>query len=243
MSEKSAAWWLSALLALLLLLSGCRTAPEPSQAPASAPSPSADVTAAPEPAGEPKELWGFPIDDTHDAFKVPTGGKLGTVLVTAEESLDEEFEFLPPLTLSVWTKDDLETPLQSFELWGATLGGTVLDADFDGYMDFYYTWFQAVASNTNFSLYTWNEEEGKFASVGDFHGSGFSVDEEEQSLRTHVHYTGYSGADEAYRWENGELVCFRRGTYEALEDNPEHIEYVTCELVNGQWQEISRGIY
>lgn len=102
---------ISLLLAALLLLGGCYAAQ-----PLEDPSPSAAETSTPtstsEPTQEVKELWGFPIDDTHDAFEVDTKGKLGTVLVTVERGEENE-KYGFPLTLSVWTEGDLTTPIQT----------------------------------------------------------------------------------------------------------------------------------
>ena len=68
------------LLALCaLLLAGCQTE---EKAPGASASPS-------EPAPQPKTaqelLEEQTIDDTHDAFLVDTGGRLGTLMVTAEQ--------------------------------------------------------------------------------------------------------------------------------------------------------------
>lgn len=229
-----------ACILLVLCLSGCSPvavvlpAPSPSVAATPAPTP----TPTPEPTEEVKGLWGFPIDDTHDAFEVPTGGKLGTVLVTVErgEGLTEDGYY--HYTLSVWDKADLTTPIQTFEETEWELGGgELMDANFDGYTDFLYVW-NMMSMNWPFSLYIWDEEQGQFIFETTFSGRGVSVDKETQTIACSVHYTGYAGADEIYHWENGELVCFRKEEYEALGD--ERIEYVTYELVDGEWQEISR---
>ena len=71
------------LLALCaLLLAGCQTE---EKAPGACASPS-------EPAPQPKTaqelLEEQTIDDTHDAFLVDTGGRLGTLMVTAEQYQD-----------------------------------------------------------------------------------------------------------------------------------------------------------
>ena len=77
------------LLCFTLPLSACgqgrEEIPEPVPTVTATPAPTPTPTPEPEPTSEEvTELWGFPIDDTHDAFEVPTGGKLGTVLVTVE---------------------------------------------------------------------------------------------------------------------------------------------------------------
>ena len=97
-------------------------------------------TPEPEPTSEEvTELWGFPIDDTHDAFEVPTGGKLGTVLVTVE-LVEVEGTFFEEQHFSVWTASDLINPLQSMTAEDVTCfkWKDVRNANFDGYMDFGY---------------------------------------------------------------------------------------------------------
>lgn len=128
----------AALLAVLVLLGGCHRAAAPTVTSA----PTATPTPTPAPSEEPTELWGFPIDDTHDAFEVDTGGKLGTVLVTVEQGEENTGEFGGyHYTLSVWSRDDLTAPIQRLEETGTSLGDIdVIDANFDGYTDFLYTW-------------------------------------------------------------------------------------------------------
>lgn len=229
---------LIAALAVLVLLGGCHRV----AVPIVTPNPTATPT--PELSAEPKELWGFPIDDTHDAFEVDTNGKLGTVLVTVEQGELLEGEFCDyRYTLSVWDRSDLTTPIQKLEGTGTALGSCeLIDANFDGYTDFLYIW-NCMPMNWPFGLYIWDEEQGQFVYKTTFWGRGVSADEGTQTISTYVHYTGYAWADETYRWENGELVCFRREEYEALNDELQSVEHVTNELVDGQWQEVSRETY
>lgn len=242
----------AALAALLLLLAGCgakeAVAPSPSPSevvtptPTATPSPTPTPTPTPEPTEEVKELWGFPIDETHDAFEVPTGGKLGTVLVTVErgeENTESEYGGYHH-TFSVWDKSDLTTPIQTFEETEWEFGDSeLMDASFDGYTDFLYCW-NTMSMNWPFSLYIWDEEQGRFIFETTFLGRGVSIDKETQTIACSVHYTNYSGADEIYHWENGELICFRREEYELLDNDLQLTEYVTYELIDGEWQEISR---
>lgn len=232
---------MSGLLAALLLLCGCHRTPEPSPAPTL--SPTAEVTptpvSTPAPAPEEtKELWGFPIDDTHNAFEVPTGGRLGTVLVTVEQG-EDELDGLYNCTFSVWDANDLTTPIQTFERMGLVRWHEQMDANFDGHMDFYYIYYNAVA-NAAFGLYCWDEEQGRFVCAREAWGYGFEVDEEAKVLSNYVHYTMDSFAEEMYRWEDGELVCFRKEECELLNDDLQSTECVTYELIDGEWQEVSR---
>lgn len=239
---------ISLLLAALLLLGGCYAAQpleDPSPSAAETSTPTAPPTPTPTPTSEPtqevKELWGFPIDDTHDAFEVPTGGELGTVLVTVERG-EYELDGLYHCTFSVWDANDLTTPIQTFERMGLVRWHTLMDANFDGYMDFCYTDYNAAA-NEAFCLYCWDEEQGQFVLAKEFWGYGIEVDKENKSLSNYVHITLYAWATETYRWEDGELVCFRIEECEVLNDELQSVERVTSEWIDGQWQEVSRETY
>lgn len=237
---------ISLLLAALLLLGGCYAAQpleDPSPSAAETSTPTAPPTPTPTPTSEPtqevKELWGFPIDDTHDAFEVDTKGKLGNVLVTVErgEELGEEGYCYK---LSVWDKSDLTTPIQTLEeAQGELGGGELMDANFDGYTDFLYMW-NPMSINWPFSLYVWDEGQEQFHFVTTLWGRGVKVDEAEQTVQVYVHHTNATGAHETYRWEDGELVCFRKAVDGEENDDPQGMERVTYELIDGAWQEISR---
>ncbi len=225
------------LLLLALCLLGACAAPASVATPTPTPSPT------PTPEG-PKELWGFPIDDTHDAFEVPTGGKLGTVLVTVEAEGEDEMDGLYDCTFAVWNVNDLTRPIQTFEpseRMGVIHWPDLMDANFDGYMDFCYTLYSG-ATNDTFCLCCWDEAQGQFVLAGEAFGYGFEVDEENKVLKNYVHYTMYSSAGETYRWEDGELVCFRREEYNGpmADDELQRLETVTYELVDGEMVEVSR---
>lgn len=224
------------VLAVLLLLGGCHKASAPAPIPSETAAPVPSATPSPEPTEEPEELWGFPIDETHDAFEVDTKGELGTVLVTVERGeplYGPEADGYYQCTLSVWDESDLTTPIQT---WEETMpepgGGELMDANFDGHTDFLYTW-NWMAVNWPFSLYIWDEEQGQFIHKADFMGRWVEIDEAEQVIEVYVHWTNVDGVSEIYRWENDELVCFRREEY----SDGDHVTY---ELVDGEWQELSR---
>lgn len=208
---------ISLLLAWLLLAACAAPAaetpgPTPTPEVTVTPVPTATPTPTPEPTPVPTEevtnLWGFPIDETHDAFEVSTGGKLGTVLVTVER-IEGDYEFMNPAKLSVWDPADLSEPIQVMEVDGFTHYYELLDANFDGYMDFAYTWFLA-ATNKNDSLWLWDEETGTFVYGEDFAGHGLGLDEEAELVYTYMHGSAASGTTEISRWEDGELLCIRR---------------------------------
>ena len=79
-----------------------------------------------------------PIDDTHDAFLVDTGGELGTLLVTAELAMENKDEFgTRDIAFSVWNPADMEQPIQTFSeefmMGVAPEFHHVVDANFDGF--------------------------------------------------------------------------------------------------------------
>ena len=232
------------LLAGLILLAAC-SAPR-AETPIPTPSPTPEVTPAPtpeptltlEPTEEVKELWGFPIDDTHDAFEVPTGGKLGTVLVTVEIG-EEEFYF------SVWTADNLEEPIQRMTAEGPErfYGHELMDANFDGYMDFCYTYAVATV-NARYEVWAWNESLGQFVGTGQLTGY-LLVDEETQTISSYIRggWAGALGSDTFYRWENVQLVCIRRVSTVPPEEGNDSVMLVVEDRTDGELTEVFRKEY
>lgn len=211
---------LIAALAVLVLLGGCHRAvaptvmPTPTATPTAIPTP--EPTPTPAPSEEPTELWGFPIDDTHDAFEVDTGGKLGTVLVTVEQEQSDNLELGDSLfSFSVWRADDLTTPIQTMkaESWGSFHGHEVLDINFDGYMDFRY---QRSWGTGGFFFYcwVWDEDTLQFAAVPQLteYGDVYFDSEAKNILarRSMKLYADLDNDEDIYVWENKEPVCVRR---------------------------------
>lgn len=245
--------------AFLFLLAGCgpketvMPAPSPSEVvtptptatPTSTPTPTPTPT--PEPTEEPKELWGFPIDETHDAFEVPTGGKLGTVLVTVERGEENTESELGGYrqTIAVWEKSDLENPIQTFEIEdGGFINahhGNLMDVNFDGYMDFTYpdVWF---ATNMREELYVWDEGQGKFLYGGSFVGHGLYADEEQQVVYNYIHGSAASGVHEVYRWEKDEMVCVREIEL-CYPDWVESQDLVVRDRIDGELVEVYRKTF
>ena len=229
--------WMGLLLGLALGLAAC------GQGGGETPSPTAEetVTATPEvelASGQVTELWGFPIDNTHDAFEVPTGGKRGTVLVTVEMNREELIS-----TLSVWDASDLTTPIQTMKEEGATTHRReIFDANFDGDMDFSYIWASG-AKNDNFGLYIWNEEEGRFSPGRNFLGH-LKIDEEGETVRISSNGAGTAGTVQIFQWIDGELFCVRRIERHCPETEGEKITQLLTveEYGNGEWTEIERKI-
>lgn len=190
--------------ALVLFLAGCG----PREVAVPAPSPSA--TPEPRHFCEPEltEMWGFPIDDTHDAFEVSTWGKLGTVLVTVEI----ENEAAEELHFSVWTEDNLTSPFQTMEAAKGNAfcnGSFVTDANFDGYHDFGYVY--ARDDGTSYLHYwMWDEEKGQFVPEPTLDEIPWPFfDKETETIYNQVRTSMWSRISSFYRWEDGKPICVR----------------------------------
>lgn len=234
---------------LALCLTACSQSPQSAATPspalspsptAAAPSPTPTSSPALSPSEELKELWGFPIDDTHDAFEVDTGGKLGTVLVTVDscEMEDREPEWLPlQMTIRVWEQPDSSQPLQTLEINGTLFDPEARDINFDGHPDIDYVWSRS-ATNMSHSLLVWDEDEGQFVHKGDFLGYGLITDDETQTLHEYTHGSAVAGIHSIYRWEAGELVCAR-----TVNVNMDGWDLVICDRIDGELTEVHRETF
>lgn len=235
------------LLCLALPLSACgresMETPELTPGEESAtlpPAPSPTPTPEPEPTPEEvTELWGFPIDDTHDAFEVPTGGKLGTVLVTVELGEEGEHQF------SVWTKDGLATPLQTMTAEGTRVATRydVVDANFDGYMDFGYVRL-ATPNTMYFHYWLWDEEQKQFVIESQLEEVPEpQFDKNRKTVFGRTSTWNYSNAS-IYQWQGTELVCARKITVSRLWDEKgtglNQYEWTVQALVGNELAEIHR---
>lgn len=205
--------------ALALALTGCQaeeptgTAPVPPE-----PSPTAGVPLrTPPELPRPEELLARqPMDDTHDAFLVDTGGKLGTLLVTAEKGEQERDTVFGGYrtTLSVWDPRDMEGPIQTMDISvGDIAFGThkVVDANFDGHMDF--SCMYVMGNQPNYwYLWIWDEETGQFVEVPEYSQiSSPRCDPETEIIDGWARNSGAGdGVTTFHRWEDGKLVCIRR---------------------------------
>jgi len=182
-------------------------------------------------------IWGFPINDTHDAFEVPVGGELGTVIVTVEELVPD---WMSTTTVSVWDPADLSAPIQVMDGKGFCHRHEFMDANFDGYMDVWYT--QALsATNTNYALWVWDEVEKQFIDSGTFTSWDLRLDEEDKTLYNYA--KGGSGCSSSafYRWENGEMVEIRTIEVWIQGCLPEASrEFVVEDRIDGEMVEVYR---
>lgn len=169
----------------------------------------------PKPAPQPKTaqelLEEQPIDDTHDAFLVDTGGRMGTLLVTTELG-NERGEFEVSMSLSVWDPADMSQPLQT-EGWGTLCFGVheVLDVNFDGYSDFTYLYARGIQAEM-YHCMRWDEEQGLFVEEPEYANiSSPWVKPETQTIEGWNRESGAGdGVSTIHQWVDGELVCVRR---------------------------------
>lgn len=152
-----------------------------------------------------------PRDETHDAFLVDTGGRMGTLLVTVEMGTKTgEFEY--SMYLSVWDPADMSRPMQSFESVTTIFGAeTILDVNFDGYPDFTYLYWQGLQATAE-QCWLWDEEQGLFVEEPEYAKIYAPVvDPETQIISGWNRSSGAGdGVSTYHRWVDGELVCVRR---------------------------------
>ena len=124
------------------------------------------------------------IDDTHDAFLVDTGGKLGILLVTAE--LDEKTSTevcRATIQFTIWNPYSMDEPLQTLTAdTNIFLDWNIIDANFDEYMDFTCTYLRGNQPYYE-HLWIWNEEHGLFEEVPEYDKISVpTLDEETETL-------------------------------------------------------------
>lgn len=209
---------------LMLALSACGEEPgEAASAPLepslgqSLPLESSPGASTPPETPAPEELLARqPIDDTHDAFLVETGGKLGTLLVTAEKGEQDKDTELGGYrtTLSVWNPQDMDKPVQTMAVLVDDLAfghHEVVDANFDGYMDFSCLYLMGNGASSSF-LWVWDEGIGQFVEVPEYREISFPrCNPETEVIDGFARSSGASdGTTTFHRWEGGQLVCIRR---------------------------------
>ena len=185
-----------------------------------------------------------PIDDTHDAFLVDTGGELGSLLVTAELAMEYKDEFgTRDITFSVWNPADMEQPIQTFSeefmMGVAPEFHHVVDANFDSFQDFGYLFF--LGNQPNYCHYwLWDEEYGQFKYCAPLSEISQAVFDLERQVVTG--WARSSGAGDGvttfHRWEDGELVCVRRVESFSPWEEPS----VVCvqDRIDGELQQVYR---
>lgn len=154
-----------------------------------------------------------PTDDTHDAFLINTGGKLGLLLVTAE--LDERTSTelcRATVQFTIWNPYTMDEPLQT--LTAGTdifLDWSVIDANFDGYMDFTCTYLRGNQPYYD-HLWIWNEELGLFEEVPEYDNISMpTLDEKTETIYGFARSSAAgTGEHTFHQWVEGNLLCMRR---------------------------------
>ena len=198
--------------------------------------------------GEPGGIYDIfqqqPVDDTHDAFLVSTGGRLGTLLVTAELAMENKDEFgARDITFSVWNPVDMEQPIQTFSeefmMGVAPEFHHVVDADFDGFQDFGYL-FHAGNQPYYRHYWLWDEVQGQFQYCAPLVEISQPVfDPERQVITGWARSSGAGdGINTFHRWEDGELVCVRR--IESFSPWEEPSIVCVQDRINGELQQVYR---
>lgn len=202
---------LLALCALLLI--GCQAKETPGSASGGEVSAS-QSDPAPPPKTPQELLEKQPIDDTHDAFLVDTGGRMGTLLVTTElVPYEEPVELLYYLHLSVWDPADPARPVRMQEIdWETVHYGEhqILDVNFDGYQDFTYLFSRGIQVEM-YHCMIWDEERGLFVELPVYAEIPSPyVDPETETISGWCRDSGAGdGWTPIYKWIDGELVCVR----------------------------------
>lgn len=208
----------------------------------------------PEPAPQPKTaqelLEEQPIDDTHDAFLVDTGGRMGALLVTAElVPYEEPAELLYYLHLSVWDPANPEQPVQIQEIdWETVHYGEhqVVDVNFDGYSDFTYLYARGIQAEM-YHCMRWDEEQGLFVEEPEYANiSSPWVKPETQTIEGWNRESGAGdGVSTIHQWVDGELVCVRRIELFAKDyrDYDSPFVLTVWDRINGELTEVFREEY
>ncbi len=153
------------------------------------------------------------IDDTHDAFLVDTGGKLGILLVTAE--LDEKTSTevcRATIQFTVWNPYSMDEPLQTLTAdTNIFLDWNIIDANFDEYMDFTCTYLRGNQPYYE-HLWIWNEEHGLFEEVPEYDKISVPTLDEETETIYGFNRSSATGTGEHtfHQWIEGNLLCVRK---------------------------------
>ena len=179
-----------------------------------------------------------PIDDTHDAFLVETGGRLGTLLVTAERTAEEPaFE----IHFAVWDPAGPTQPIQTMNApshvfhWKETV-----DANFDGHPDFGYMYAMGNQP-TYWNFWIWDEERGQFISEPEL--SRISCPVFDSDTGTISGWARGSAAGDGqstfHQWVDGELVCVRQ--IDGALEHDGSLLLTVQDRVDGRLTEVYRG--
>ncbi|GAB6109078.1 XAC2610-related protein [Fusibacter bizertensis] len=148
------------------------------------------------------------------------------------------------LVISIFNINNMEVPIQL--IYSNTLGTLfrdveIVDANFDGYLDFNYVYTRGTA-NYFCTFWLWDPHQNKFVyndQLGEL--SMPSFDEENQIISAYWHGSAASGDDGFYRFIDGQLKCIRYFSkcYPDSNGNGEYIQkLIVKDLVNGELIEV-----
>lgn len=186
-----------------------------------------------------------PVDDTHDAFLVDTGGRMGTLLVTTElVAYEEPEELLYYLHLSVWDPSAPGEPIQIQEIdWETVHYGEhqIVDVNFDGFQDFTYLFYRGIQAE-GYHCMIWDEEQGLFVEEPEYAAISSPVlDPETQTIYGWNRESAASdGVSTIHKWEDGELVCVRRIEVYKIDGWGGPFALTVQDRVNGELTEVFR---
>ena len=140
------------------------------------------------------------IDDTHDAFLVDTGGKLGTLMVTVEQYQDGYKGYG---LFEIWDPHNMAQPIQR-EIKPLDFVGShqTVDANFDGYGDFGYLRAYDEDDPTGwYSFWSWNETAKRFEEMDGFENLKLMWFDPDTK-------TVYGRLDGYFQWKNGKFTQY-----------------------------------
>lgn len=203
----------------------------------------AEETAPPAPAA--REVVEWLSAEDHRVFQV------GDFWVTMERG--EAGAEAPNETayLTVWDPEDLSTPLQTIDqtIEDYAFGNVqVVDADFDGDLDFGSMYFMGNQP-TYYDFWLWDEGQGRFVEepvLSEISSPQFDAAAQIVSGYARGGWAGAAGEDTFYRWIDGSLTLIRRveSSVEPAEAGGKETVVLTVEeLVEGTMTEVFRQGY
>lgn len=137
------------------------------------------------------------------------------------------------MTLTVYTMDDSQTPLQSMSVETYVSGIYIDDLNFDGYMDFYYEKAISVTGNYYCNAFLWDAEQGVFCEnyeLGNI--CKLDLDADNEVVVEMVRNSAGSGEKNYYKYIDGKLTCIRKVAHDFYYDPFLSVEdYIDGELV------------
>lgn len=182
------------------------------------------------------EIYGKPIDNTHDAFLINTRGKKGALLVTVKWKAGQaETDAAARLDFSVWDPADMEKPIQTMEADSDYFHQeTIWDVNFDGYPDFSYLAFSSSHGNDCCNTWRWDEAEGKFVEVPEFRRIHRPELDAEKELIWGTLASLPCTTYVIYRWQGNELHFLRSISWEYIDNETK--TFCVKDRTDGEWR-------